>query len=74
MNKSLVLNIYSVDDAYAAEPTMTIGELQDVLAAIVQKHGRDYQVRVDTTCDQGQRFMAITGVKDSQEGYISIIA
>lgn len=74
MNKTLILNISRDDNAYAAEPTMTLGELQDALAAIVEKHGREYQVRVDTTYDQGQRFMAITGVEDNPEGYVSITA
>lgn len=64
----------TADQAYSAEKTITLGELQDFIAALVEKHGRDYEVRVDTTYDQGQRFMAITAVEVKSEGYVALVA
>ena len=66
--------ISSIDESYAAESTMTLGELQSAITSAIENHGLDYKVRVDTTYDQGQRFMAITAVESKREGYVAIVA
>ena len=67
-------NKQSQNNIYACHETMTLGQLRDTLSLFIAIHGVEYQVRVDTTYDQGQRFMPVTAIEAMPEGYVAIVA
>ena len=46
---------------YEQQPTMTLVELLSAISLAISEHGENFPVRVDTSYDQGQRAMPITG-------------
>lgn len=62
-------------ESYRADPTLTLGELWDILGERIKKFGRNVQVRVDESYDQGQPAVGISLVEEElYDGYIAIVA
>lgn len=42
----------SIDLSYAKEDTMTLGEVMEKINDMIDKYGKEYQIRVDTSYGQ----------------------